>query len=146
VDRLPALVLALFAGGLIAFQPPVNALLAKHVSALGAAFVSLSVSLAIVSMLLVVSGGLGELSGIGEIRPVHLLGGVGGAVIVAASIPTVGALGAAGLTAALVTTQLTASLVIDRLGLLGVDQADITLSRVLGVLLLVAGMLLVLDR
>lgn len=146
MDRLPALALTLAIGGLIAFQPPANALLAKHVSALGAAFVSLSVSLALVGVLLAASGGIGELGGLSEIRPVHMLGGIGGAAVVAGTIPAVRSLGAAGLTATLVTTQLAVSLVIDRFGLLGIERSDITATRILGVLLLVGGMALVLNR
>ena len=51
-----------------------------------------------------------------------------------------------GLTATLVTTQLAVSLVIDRFGLLGIERSDITATRILGVLLLVGGMALVLNR
>ena len=56
---------------------------------------------------------------------------------------TVRTLGAGGVTAATVSGQLTASVVIDRLGLLGLDETPITLGRVIGVALLFAGTVLV---
>jgi uncharacterized membrane protein YdcZ (DUF606 family) len=56
MDRAVALILALAAGGLVAFQPPANAQLAHHVGDLGAAFVSLLISFAIVTVLLFVAG------------------------------------------------------------------------------------------
>jgi transporter family-2 protein len=46
-------------------------------------------------------------------------------------------------TAATVAGQLTMSVVIDRLGFLGLEETPITLTRVIGVLLLFAGTILV---
>lgn len=146
MDRLLALVFALAIGALIALQPPANAMLARHVSTLGAAFVSLVISTTIVGFVLAASGGFGSLADISELGPVHLLGGIGGAAVVAGTIPIVRSLGAAGLTAALVTTQLTVSVVIDRFGLLGVEQSAVTPARIVGVALLIAGMILVAAR
>ena len=56
---------------------------------------------------------------------------------------TVRTLGAGGVTAATVAGQLTAAVVIDRLGVLGLEKTPITLARVIGVLLLFAGTVLV---
>ena len=50
-------------------------------------------------------------------------------------ILTVGSLGAAGVVAATIAGQLTISVVIDRLGILGLEQTPITPARVLGVAL-----------
>lgn len=146
MDRLLALLATFGIGALIAFQPPSNALLARHVPALGAAFFSLMVSTAIVGVLLLLSGQVGGLSGLSELRPAHLIGGIGGAAVVAGTIPAVRVLGAAGLTAALVTTQLTVSLLIDRFSLLDVRQADITTQRLGGVVLLLLGTWLMTSR
>ena len=65
------------------------------------------------------TAGLGD---IGEAPWVSLLGGACGVAIVSASIVGVGPLGAGGVTAAVVAGQLTASVVIDRFGLFGVDK------------------------
>ena len=58
-------------------------------------------------------------------------------------ILTVGSLGAAGVVAATIAGQLTISVVIDRLGILGLEETPITPGRVLGVALLLAGTVLI---
>ena len=52
-------------------------------------------------------------------------------------------LGASGLTAVVITGQLAISVVIDRFGLLGVARQQIGPARIIGLVLLVAGFLLV---
>jgi transporter family-2 protein len=146
MDRGIALLLTLAIGALIAFQPPSNALLARHVGDIGAAFTSLVISTVIVGGLLVVSNDAGALEGLRGIRPAHVIGGIGGAAVVLGTIVAVRPLGAAGVVAALVTTQLITSLVIDRFGLLGVTVEGMSPSRVIGVALLITGVILVTAR
>lgn len=143
MDRNLALAATLAVGALVAFQPPANALLAREVGDLGAALTSLLVSAAIVGVLLVVVGDPGELRGLRELRPVHLLGGIGGAAIVLVGLITVRSLGAGGVTAALVATQLGASAVADRFGWVGLETTALTPGRLLGIALLLAGTWLV---
>jgi transporter family-2 protein len=146
MSRALALVATLLAGGLVAAQPPANELLARHVSVLGAAFVSLILSSAIVGVLLVAAGDPSALAGLSHIRPVHLLGGIAGAAIVTVSLVAVRELGASGVTAALVATQLSVSVVLDRLGLLGLEGGAITLRRLAGIGLLFLGTYLVVSE
>ena len=54
------------------------------------------------------------------------------------------AIGAGGVAAATVTGQLTAAVVVDRLGLFGLDQVPLNFARLAGVALLLAGTYLVL--
>ena len=70
-------------------------------------------------------------------------GGVLGAAIVMASLGLVSRLGAAFLFALFVVGQMLASLVIDHYGLLGVSQQQISPLRLVGVLLLIAGVVLI---
>jgi transporter family-2 protein len=143
VDRGVALVLTLLVGALIAFQPPANALLARHVGDLGAAFSSLVISTLLLGVLLIAAGKASQLGGLTGLRPEHTLGGVGGAAIVFVTIVAVRSLGAGGVAAAVVATQLIAAALIDRFGLLGVDEEPLTLPRIGGIALLIAGTLLV---
>ena len=53
------------------------------------------------------------------------------------------AIGAGGVAAATVTGQLTASVAIDRLGLFGLDQVALSPERLVGVVLLLAGTVLI---
>lgn len=146
MDRLLAVTLTLLVGGLVAFQPPANALLARHVGDLGAAFVSLIVSTLIVGTLLVTVGDPGDLGRLPRLRFEYVLGGIGGAAIVYVTIVTVRTLGAGGVAAALVCAQLVAAATIDRLGWLGLDETPLSASRLFGVLLLISGTLLLTTR
>jgi transporter family-2 protein len=146
MDRAAALIATLLVGGLVAFQPPANALLARIVGDLGAAFVSLVLSAAIVGVALVAVGDLGELRGVSGYRPEHLLGAVAGAAIVVVSLVTVRSLGAGGVTAGLVAMQLIVSALIDRFGVLGLDATPLGWRGWLAIVLLLAGTLLMTTR
>jgi transporter family-2 protein len=71
-----------------------------------------------------------------------LLGGLLGAVYVANALIAVSSIGAGGVAAATITGQLTASVALDRLGVLGLEEIALTPERILGVALLLAGTLL----
>lgn len=141
-----AIVVTLFAGALVAFQPPANALLARKVGDLGAAFTSLLFSTLIVGVLMVLAGQAGHLQGLSEFKAEHLLGGIAGAAVVLISLITVRSLGVGGVAAVLVSTQLIFSAAIDRLGWLDVDMIGLTTPRLLGVALLIAGTVLITSR
>ena len=55
-------------------------------------------------------------------------------------------LGASGLTAVVITGQLAVSVAIDRFGLLGVAKQQVSSQRVVGLVLLVAGVVLVVRK
>jgi bacterial/archaeal transporter family-2 protein len=146
MDRGLALVATLGVGALVAFQPPVNAMLARHVGDLGAAFTSLALSTLIIGVMLLAAGEVGELRGLSGFRPVHALGGIAGAAIVFVSLVTVRSLGAGGVAAALVTTQLVTAALLDRAGVLDLTGTPLSGQRLLGIALLVAGTILVTSR
>jgi transporter family-2 protein len=64
-------------------------------------------------------------------------------VYVTSVLVTVRTLGAGGVTAATISGQLAMSVVIDRLGILGLEQKPISAGRVVGVALLAAGVFLI---
>ena len=146
MDRGVAILLTLMAGALVAMQPPANASLAKHVGNLEATLVSLFISILIISALLAFSGGFSGLSGITEFRPEHVLGGVAGAAIVFVSIVAVKPLGAGGVAAATVATQLIGSAILDRFGVLDLEKVGLSATRMIGIALLVVGTVLVTSR
>jgi transporter family-2 protein len=146
VDRAWAIILTLAVGGFVALQAPANAVLGRLVSDLGAAFVSLVISTAIVAVLLVTVGDPSELRGIRAFKPEHAIGGLAGAAIVVVTLVTVRELGAGGVTAALVAMQLIVSAVLDRLGVLGLERAPLGWRGSLGIMLLLGGTMLVTTR
>jgi transporter family-2 protein len=127
------------AGGLVALQAPINAGLARHTGNLEAGFVSYAVGTVVLTAIIVLSGKTAGLGASFDAGWVYLTGGLLGAIYVTAALLTVRWIGATGLVAATITGQLGASLVLDRLGILGLDQAPISALRILGVVLLVAG-------
>ena len=146
MERFPAIMLTVLVGGLVATQAPANASLGRHVSDLGATLVSLLISLAIIAVLLVASGDARALANLGEFRPEHALGGIAGAAVVYGSLVAVRPLGAGGVAAALVCSQLIVAAVLDKFGLLGLDRTSLSVTHVLGFTLLIAGTLLVTSR
>ncbi|HEX6666716.1 MAG TPA: DMT family transporter [Solirubrobacterales bacterium] len=143
MDRGAAVLLTAAAGGLIALQAPINAGLGKATGGLPAALVSFAVGSIALATIVVLSGKAGGLSSTFDVSWYYLLGGLLGAVYVANALIAVSVIGAGGVAAATVTGQLTASVVIDRLGLFGLDEVALTPERLLGVGLLLAGTALI---
>ena len=143
MDKGLAVILTAGVGALLALQAPINAGLGKATGSFPAALISFSVGVLVLLAIVLVSG---QASGVGEatdVRWYYLLGGVLGAVYVTAALVTVPALGAGGVAAGPITGQLAASVVIDRAGILGLDEVPITWERALGVGLLLAGTFLI---
>jgi bacterial/archaeal transporter family-2 protein len=73
----------------------------------------------------------------------YLTGGLLGVVFVSTLLVTVRTLGASGILAAGLVGQLTASVIIDKYGLLGLEKTAISANRVIGLALVAAGAWLV---
>ena len=135
------------AGALVAMQAPINSRLGKSVGTAQAATFSFLVGT--VALLLLASfwhGGLGNLGRVSQVPWWALIGGLLGAVYVSVALVAVRTLGASGLTAVVITGQLAISVVIDRFGLLGIAKQHVGASRIVGLLLLIAGFLLVVRK
>ncbi len=145
MDRGAAVLLTAVVGGLIALQAPINAGLGRTVGSFQAAFVSFAIGTVTLCVIAALArGGLGRVGDVGNLSAwYYLLGGVLGAAYVTTVLVTVQTLGAGGVTAATVAGQLTMSMVVDQLGLLGVEKSPITALKVVGVLLLAAGTFLI---
>ncbi len=147
MTRSLAIFLGAGAGALVGMQAPINSRLGKTVGGVQAATFSFLVgTAALVAISFVLRGGLSSLGGIGKVPWWALVGGLLGAVYVFVALEAVRTLGASGLTAVVITGQLTMSVVIDRLGLLGVAKTPVSFQRVLGIALLVAGVALVVRK
>jgi transporter family-2 protein len=133
------------AGGLIALQPPLVARVADTVGTLAAASVSFLVGSACLVVLALLFGqGLSAPGELADVPWYYLVGGgIVGAAYVATVVATVDTLGAAGVVGATIAGQLTASVVLDRLGVLGLEQTPVSAERGLGVALLLVGTYLI---
>jgi transporter family-2 protein len=145
VDRGVAVILTAFVGALIAFQAPINAGLAKSIGPRQSAFVSFLIGTVLLLFVAAFArGGLAQIKEVGSIPAwYYLTGGILGAAYVGTVLVTVKTLGAGPVVAATVAGQLSASLVVDQFGLLGVTKDPITALKLLGVLLLGVGTYLI---
>jgi bacterial/archaeal transporter family-2 protein len=143
MDRGLAVLLTAAVGGLIALQPPINAGLGRATGNLPAALVSFAVGTLLLAVIVALVGQAGGLSSTFDVRWYYLIGGLLGAGYVTVALIAVSSIGAGGVAAATVTGQLTAAVVIDRLGILGLEQTPFSAARIAGVVLLLAGTFLV---
>jgi transporter family-2 protein len=144
MDKNVAVALTAFVGGLIALQAPINSTLGKRIGTLPAASVSFAIgTVVLVVLALIFGGGFGKLGEARHLSWVYLTGGVLGAAYVTSVLVTVRTLGAGGVVAATIAGQLTAAVIVDQLGILGVEKQVVTAPRIAGVLLLAAGTFLV---
>jgi bacterial/archaeal transporter family-2 protein len=143
MDRGFAVLIMAVVGGGVAMQAPINAGLGRSTGSIGAATISFAIGTLLLAAIVALSGRAG---GIGEATSVewyYLLGGILGAAYVFSALALVSEIGAGGVAAATVTGQLVTSVVLDRIGFLGLDREPITAARVLGVALLLAGTYLI---
>ncbi len=139
-----AVLLTVGAAGLVAMQAPVNSVLGKSVGTFAAASVSFAVGLAVLVAITVFGGGgFGDLGEAGKLPWYYLTGGLLGAIYVTTILLTVRTIGAGGVAAATVAGQLTMSVILDRAGVLGLEERGLDPARIAGIALLAAGTFLV---
>jgi transporter family-2 protein len=143
MDRSVAVMLTACAGGLVAVQAPINAGLGRSTGSLPAALLSFGVGTIALAAIVVLSGKAGGLGSAVDVSWYYLRGGLLGAIYVTNALIAVSVIGAGGVAAATITGQLTASVLIDRFGLFGLDEVALSPQRVIGVALLLAGTVLV---
>jgi bacterial/archaeal transporter family-2 protein len=145
VSKELAVLATVAAGGIVAAQAPVNNVLSKKLGTLGAVSVNFLVGTVIVLVVtFVFANGIENVEGVEwPSWGYWLFGGMAGVAIVLTTLITVRELGAGGVTAATIAGQLTLSVVLDRLGVLGLEERAITWDKMLGIALLAAGTVLV---
>ncbi|PPE74231.1 hypothetical protein C3942_09385 [Solimonas fluminis] len=138
-------VLAFAIGVLLPLQTAINSNLRAQLgdSVLLATMVSFGVGALTMALLALCSGERPGLQALSQLQWWQFSGGLLGAAIVAGSILLAPRIGLAGMTALVVGGQLCASLLFDRYGFLGLAERALTTPRVLGMLLVLAGILLV---
>lgn len=143
MDKGLAVFLMAVVGGMIALQAPINAGLGKSTGTFAAALVSFAVGTLLLTAIVVLSGKAGGVPEAANVQWFYLLGGLLGAAYVFTALVLVDEIGAGGVAAATVTGQLTTSVVLDRLGVLGLEETPLTVERMVGVALLLIGTFLI---
>jgi transporter family-2 protein len=139
---------AIIIGSLMPIQAAINAELTRLVRHpyLGA-LISFTIGTLALSIMVMIQGvPIAEIKRLSGASPHLFIGGVLGALFVGASIFLIPKMGATTMIAAFVTGQLLMSVVIDHYGLLGLPTMQITMTRLIGIILLFAGLLLVVRK
>ncbi|MEQ1939259.1 DMT family transporter [Mesorhizobium sp. CN5-321] len=138
--------LGILSGAFIAVQAPINAQLARGlglpVAAAAFSFLSGAIVLGIISIVVTRFDGI-ALDWKAPAPWLFVAGGVLGGFYVTLSTILIPRIGTAALMAFLVAGQLMAGMVLDRIGFLGIAVREISLGRIVGAVLLLAGALLV---
>jgi transporter family-2 protein len=143
VSKEAAIAATIAVGGLVAMQAPINAALARSTGSIGAGTINFAIGLMVLLVLSILLAGGGDSDE--PLRWYYFLGGAMGVAIVVTTLITVKSLGAGGVTAATIAGQLTLSLVLDKLGVLGLSERPLSIERLAGVALLAAGVYLVVS-
>ena len=140
---LPML-LVLLGGGLIALQAPTNVMLAKAGgSPVLAALISFSVGTTTLLVVWLASAKRMDGSSFGALPWYAWLGGVYGAFFVAVAAYATPRIGVASLVTIGIAGNITMAIWLDHMGALGLPRVSISLSRLSGALLVIAGVVLV---
>jgi transporter family-2 protein len=138
------IMLVLFAGGMIALQAPTNAMLAKAGgSPVLAALISFAVGTVALLCAWLASSNRPPTSAIAGLPAYAWIGGVYGAIYVAVAAYAAPRIGVAALITIGIAGQVAVALLLDHLGALGLPRDPITFGRIAGVLLVIAGVVLV---
>jgi len=143
------LIFAFFIGCMIPLQALINHTLRVSVGsgAVFAAFMNFVVGTLVLAAVCVASGEKwSSVSGVfkvATVAPWQLVGGLLGALFVFGTTLLAPRIGVATMLSLIIAGQILASLVFDRLGILGLVERELTTPRMLGAMLIVAGVLLV---
>lgn len=138
--------LGILSGAFIAIQAPINTQLARGlglpVAAAAISFLAGAIVLGVITFFTTRAQGI-EIDWRAPAPWMFLAGGALGAVYVTSSVLLTPRIGAAALMAFLVAGQLLAGMLVDRIGFLGVAVREISMGRLVGAMLLLAGALMI---
>lgn len=142
MHKIYFVILMIISGWMFGIQSSINGALGKRIGVYESSFFSFlvgAVFLFIISFLF----GKGNLSSIWEVPKWQLIGGILGACIVTSMVLSVPNIGVASAVFAIILGQTTISLFIDHFGLFNVPVIHFDLFRLTGVILMLAGLLLI---
>ena len=139
---------AIFIGALMPIQAGINAEFTRFLRhPYLVPIVSLIVGTIGLSFLLFIQGiTMTDVRKLSEAPPYLFLGGILSAIFVTAAMYFIPKMGATTMIASYVTGQLLMSVVIDHYGLMNLTPQPVTMTRILGVILLFAGLFLVVKK
>lgn len=142
------IIIAVIIGALMPLQAGINAELTRFLKhPYLAALISFTIGTITLSIMILSQGlPIEELKRIPSASPHLFLGGLMGALFVGSSIFLIPKMGATTMIGAYITGQLIISIFIDHYGWLGIPATEISPAKVVGVLLMFAGLYLVMGK
>lgn len=142
------IIVTVLIGMLMPVQAGINAELTRFLKHpfMGALISFATGTIALIIISLFQQAPFAELKRLSSAPPYFLAGGILGALFVGSSIFLIPRLGATTMIAAFVTGQLVMSVIMDHYGLLGLSIQPISLQRIMGIILLFAGLILVVKK
>ncbi|MEG1501526.1 MAG: DMT family transporter [Clostridiales bacterium] len=141
------LLIAAAAGVLMAIQGSMNGALGKIVGMLEGNFIVHAIALlAVVILLFVIGLGKGDLGKVDEVPWYLFLGGLINVAIIYGVMYAIGNIGAGAATTAIITGQLAMALIIDCLGLFGLQQMPMSWGKAIGLALMAVSARLILCK
>ena len=138
------MLLVLAAGGMISLQAPTNAMLARAGgSPVLAALISFAVGTIVLLGVWLASGSRPRASSFAGLPPYAWFGGAYGALYVAVAAYAAPKIGLASLITIGIAGQIVMALLLDHVGALGLPRDPLSIGRIAGALLVVAGVVLV---
>lgn len=139
------LLIALLAGAMMPTQAATNGRMASFVeSPILAALISFAVGTVALFVYALLSGEtLSSLAAAKDAPPVAWIGGFLGAFFVASAVILVPRIGVAMTFSLLIAGQMIVTLIIDHFGLFGIPVKEVSLTRIGGILLITAGVVLI---
>lgn len=136
-------VMVIFVGAALAFQAPINAVLANNIGdPVWAAATSFGVGFALLTFIALMRGSAPDLTQFQNVPWWALTGGVLGAAWVLAALWSVSTLGALTMFSAMILGQMLAALAIDATGVMGLTVRDISLTRIAAIICVAIGVIL----
>lgn len=142
MDKLLYVFLIIFGGACSGIQAPVNSALGKRIGVFEGSLWSFATG-TLFLILIVFLFGRGHISLVTEVPKWQLIGGVLGVACVVSMIVCAPQLGVGLAVVCMILGQITLALIIDTFGLFGVEQIPMDWNRILGILLIVAGVFFV---
>jgi transporter family-2 protein len=135
-----AIPLLLVVGGLLAVQAAANVQLATAMgNPMAASTLQLAIGASVLLVLALVVGTIGALHLVPGVTPWHLVGGIASALYITAGIMLFPRLGAVVTVGLFITGQMLASLVLDGLGILGIEAKHLSVVTFIGLAAVLVG-------
>lgn len=142
MDKLIYILFVVLGGAAAAVQSPINSGLGKRIGVLEGGLWSFLTG-ALLLLIIVLLLGKGQFSAVTSAPKWQLLGGALGVIAVTSMIVAAPQLGIGLATVCILFGQITVAMIIDSLGLFGTERVPLDYNRIIGILLMLAGIFFV---